>query len=175
MYAVQWKYWYYQPLMLKRRCKRDPKEQEMSLNGWQNPGCNQGWEGGGEPVNHNLVSIWLKSGRCKMTAKKCINDSANPPWWKTTASISHQRGDGGGGYKRGVRVISCSVWPQMWQQTPLHLFFQFPVLQLPIIWVVMKYFPACIYSHLWCLMMLDGRFSPYSLPPSFPPMSARVT
>ena len=80
-----------------------------------------------------------------------------------------------GGYKRGVRVISCSVWPQMWQQTPLHLFFQFPVLQLPIIWVVMKYFPACIYSHLWCLMMLDGRFSPYSLPPSFPPMSARVT
>ena len=53
-----------------------------------------------------------------------------------------------GGYKRGVRVISCSVWPQMWQQTPLHLFFQFPVLQLPIIWVVMKYFPACIYSHL---------------------------
>ena len=98
MYAVQWKYWYYQPLMLKRRCKRDPKEQEMSLNGWQNPGCNQGWEGRGEPVNHNLVSIWLKSGRCKTTAKKCINDSANPPWWKTTASISHQRGVGGGGW-----------------------------------------------------------------------------
>ena len=167
MYAVQWKYGYYQPLMLKRRHKRDPKEQEMSLNGWQNPGCNQGWEGRGEPVNHNLVSIWLKSGRCKKVHK-----------WQCKSALMKDHGfhqSSEGGWWRGVRVISCSVWPQMWQQTPLHLFFQFPVLQLPIIWVVMKYFPACIYSHLWCLMMLDGRFSPYSLPPSFPPMSARVT
>ena len=92
MYAVQWKYWYYQPLMLKRRCKRDPKEQEMSLNGWQNPGCNQGWEGGGEPVNHNLVSIWLKSGCCKKVHKwQCksalmkdhgFHQSSEGGWWR---------------------------------------------------------------------------------------------
>ena len=92
IYAVQWKYWYYQPLMLKRRCKRDPKEQEMSLNGWQNPGCNQGWEGGGEPVNHNLVSIWLKSGRCKKVHKwQCksalmkdhgFHQSSEGGWWR---------------------------------------------------------------------------------------------
>ena len=51
----------------------------------------------------DLAKIWQR----QMTAKKCKNDRANMPWWKTSAPISQPgggrgvRGGGGGGDTRG--------------------------------------------------------------------------
>ena len=78
----------------------------------------------------DLAKIWQR----QMTAKKCKNDRANMPWWKTSASISQP--GGGRGVRGGgeMRTISCSVWLSQIKQTHSYSSFNFLITDLHIIY-----------------------------------------